>query len=147
MEDDVRDGESQDLDQITKDYNLYEELEEERNTILYNKGDNRLEFLKRDYNDNTKDMSRFKTIQVICLILSLVSLGIMALVPSIRFYVLILSIVSLLGYQYNKLKLKKLKDMVNNINEQILELENKERERKRENRRDRTYSNQSSREI
>ena len=77
-------------------------------------------------------MSRFKTIQVICLILSLVSLGIMALVPSIRFYVLILNIVSLLGYQYNKLKLKKLKDMVNNINEQILELENKERERKRE---------------
>ncbi|NLV88242.1 MAG: AAA family ATPase [Tissierellia bacterium] len=130
LEDDVRDGESQDLDQITKDYNLYEELEEERNTILYNKGDNRLEFLKRDYNDNTKDMSRFKTIQVICLILSLVSLGIMALVPSIRFYVLILNIVSLLGYQYNKLKLKKLKDMVNNINEQILELENKERERK-----------------
>ena len=98
LEDDVRDGESQDLDQITKDYNLYEELEEERNTILYNKGDNRLEFLKRDYNDNTKDMSRFKTIQVICLILSLVSLGIMALVPSIRFYVLILNIVSLLGY-------------------------------------------------
>lgn len=36
-------------DSIQEDYNIYEEIEEEKNHILYNNQDNKLEFLKRDY--------------------------------------------------------------------------------------------------
>ncbi|NLK44198.1 MAG: AAA family ATPase [Tissierellia bacterium] len=131
MEDNIKETKTHDLDQITKDYNLYEELEEERNTFIYNMGDNRLEFLKRGYNDHTKEMSKFKSLQWICLIISIFSYGIMALVPSIRFYILLVAIGSMLVWQFYRYKIKKLKVIIKDLNTQIAEIEEKEGERKK----------------
>jgi len=127
---DVKDQNTESLDEITRDYNLYEELEVERNTIIYGKDENSLGLLKRDYNEYNKDVSKYERIQIFSIILGLISLGIMAILPSTRLYLPILAIASLVFWQYYRLRVKKLKAVIKDINGQIIELEEKERERK-----------------
>ncbi len=69
------DADSDNLEEIIKDYNKYEELEEERNRILYSKEDNSLEFHKRDYQDNKDKVSKYKTIKITSIILAIIALG------------------------------------------------------------------------
>lgn len=130
LEDNLRDNKIRNFDETIEDYNLYEELDDEKNSIVYNKADNSLEFLKRDYSEHKKDISKFNAFQLICLVLTIISFGIAFFVPSIRYHIILLATAFILIWLYLKTKIKKLNLLIDNINNQIIESEKKERERK-----------------
>ncbi|WP_353096805.1 AAA family ATPase [Tissierella praeacuta] len=58
--------------EIIKDYNSYEEVEEEKSKILYKKENNKLEFLNRDFKGYGYKISRYKILQGFMIILSMI---------------------------------------------------------------------------
>ncbi len=119
------------VEEINKDYSNYEELEEEKNSILYNKEDNKIEFLKRDYKELKDKASKYRTIQIFSIILTIVALGAMAVSIISKKYlpigILIPLFGSIGGYYINKAN--KLKPIIEDINKKIDKIYGQEKEK------------------
>lgn len=119
------------VEKISKDYSNYEELEEEKNTILYNKEGNKIEFLKRDYEELKDKASKYKTIQIFSIILTTITLGAMALSIISKKYLAIGILIPLFGtiggYYINKAN--KLKPIMEDINKKIDGIHEQEKEK------------------
>lgn len=119
------------VEEISKDYSNYEELEEEKNSIIYNKEDNKIEFLKRDYRELTDKASRYKAIQILFIILTIVGLAAMAVSIISKKYLAIGILIPLFGsiggYYINKSN--KLKPIIEDINKKIDEIHGQEKEK------------------
>ncbi|MCQ4922723.1 AAA family ATPase [Tissierella carlieri] len=119
------------IEEISKDYNYYEELEEEKNTIFYNKEDNKIEFLKRDYKELKGKSSKYKVIQIFSIILAIIAFGatIIAIITKKYLPIGILFIVfgSIGGYYTNKVN--NLKYIIEDISRKIEDIYNREKEK------------------
>ncbi|MBU5311682.1 AAA family ATPase [Tissierella carlieri] len=119
------------IEEISKDYNYYEELEEEKNTIFYNKEDNKIEFLKRDYKELKGKSSKYKVIQIFSIILAVIAFGatIIAIITKKYLPIGILFIVfgSIGGYYTNKVN--NLKYIIEDISRKIEDIYNREKEK------------------
>ncbi|TCU74033.1 AAA domain-containing protein [Tissierella praeacuta] len=115
------------LEEVGIDYINYEEMEEEKNKIIYNKEDNKIEFLKRDYKDFDNKLFRYKIISPAMIILSIVILIIgITLEKYILFSSLILPIGLLVCFF---IKTKEIKLGMDNIKTQIDTIYIREKER------------------
>lgn len=112
-------------DSIQEDYNIYEEIEEEKNHILYNNQDNKLEFLKRDY----KSYKEKRLKKYILTFLSIISNIILLLINKLKLGLIVFLIII-----YLALDLRKTKDLIRKI-----ELDISSRERAEKNKTDRIY--------
>lgn len=129
IEADIKDNGSLNMEEITNDYNQYEELEEERNNIIYNKTDNTIEFLKRDNNEHIKNVSKYKILQGVLGVLGIASLMLMLTVPNVRLYLSLLAAILLASFVFFGSKVNKLKGDIREINKKIAEFEENERKR------------------
>ncbi|MDU5082267.1 AAA family ATPase [uncultured Tissierella sp.] len=120
------------IEEISKDYNYYEELEEEKNTIFYNKEDNKIEFLKRDYKELKGKSSKYRVIQIFSIILAIIAFGfaIIAIITKKYIPIGILFIVfgSIGGYYTNKVN--NLKYIIEDISRKIEDIYNREKEKR-----------------
>ena len=110
-------------DEVQKDYNRYEEMEEEKNHIYYNKQDNKLEFLRRDY----KSYKEKRSLRYIFLSLAIVSSVIFLVINK-----LILGLPLILVAGYCIFDLSKMKKQIKEIELEISNEEKKEKDKERE---------------
>ncbi|MGN9165919.1 ATP-binding protein [Tissierellaceae bacterium HCP3S3_D8] len=80
-------------EEIAADYLRYEELEEEKNKLFYNNNDNEIQFLKKDYDDNSKLKSKFNLMLSAAILLSI---GSCILTYSTRIYWILLANIALI---------------------------------------------------
>lgn len=129
MDEEKNNTSTNNIEEITKDYNNYEEIENKKNEILYKKEDNMLEFIKRDYKSYEDRIVKYKTMQILFLILSFI-----AVVATIvlKQYLTIGSLFVLFGIVgvYFSNRIKKLKNVRNKTKIQINEIEDKENNNK-----------------
>lgn len=120
------------IEEISKDYNYYEELEEEKNTIFYNKQDNKIEFLKRDYKELKDKSSKYRVIQIFSIILAIIAFGaaIISIITKKYIPIGILFIVfgSIGGYCTNKVN--NLKYIIEDTSRKIEDIYNREKEKR-----------------
>lgn len=119
------------VEEISEDYSNYEELEEEKNSILYNKEDNKIEFLKRDYKEFKDKASKYKAIQIFSIILTIIALGAMVVSIISKKYLAIGILIPLFGSigGYYTNKANKLKPIIEDINKKIDEIHGQEKEK------------------
>ncbi|MFA7411922.1 MAG: AAA family ATPase [Tissierellaceae bacterium] len=118
---------------INMDYNVYEELEEEKNSIIYSGEGNKLDFLKKDQSGSRERSKKFKNIQFLSVFLLIFSLtltikGLASQGKYLPMLALTLGF-ALLGI-YNMLKYGGEKKILRGLEEEISALEEKEEERK-----------------
>lgn len=68
--------------EISGDYLRYEELEGQRNNLIYNSNESEIQFLKRDYDNNLETKSRYIIFLIINILLSISSVGISYIMKS-----------------------------------------------------------------
>lgn len=113
--------------EISNDYSKYEELEEEKNSISYNKEDSKLEFLKRDYKDYKSRASKHKLFQCI-LVISFIIVAAIGIVS--KYYLLFgINLAFMIIFGYSSYMTKAVKSNIENINRQINNIQIKETER------------------
>jgi uncharacterized protein YhaN len=112
-------------EEIRIDYHNYEELEEEKNKLLYNKEESQLEFLKRDYESNK---NKLKKIYIGLSITCIFTLGFLFL-GIINKYLFLLLIPAIVSITYFINCSKKDKDVIGKIRDEIYAMETKEIER------------------
>lgn len=108
------------IEEVVKDYNYYEKIEEEKNRILYSKEDSKTEFLKRDYKDYEGKISKYKTTQMIMGLLAVIILGMVVATGNYLIIVALLPVIVLLRHSLNNFKktniaMKHIKLEINNI--------------------------------
>lgn len=111
-------------DNLDSDYMRYEELEEEKSTILYNNDRNQMEFLKRDYQNSNNDKGKYNLICLINLILS-IGLSIFSIITS-NYTLLLVNVITVGGILYSLSKIKDIKVLIEEIQYKIGEMESKD---------------------
>lgn len=115
------------IEEVAKDYNYYEKIEEEKNRILYNKEDSKIEFLKRDYKDYEGKISNHKTTQMIIGLLAIIILGTAVAMENYLIVFALLPVIVLLRHSLNNLK--KTNATMEHIKLEINNICNKEKEK------------------
>ncbi len=122
-----------DIHGLEKDFNKFEDLEGEKNQLLYTKEDTNLEFIKRDYESTSQSLSknkRMKNILILLLGLNILILGFFMIYRSshLPFSLSLLGIILVLVYFI--LESNKFEKITKDLEAKILEGERKDLEKK-----------------
>lgn len=134
LEDKLKDFENVDTEgineseEIAADYLRYEELEEEKNKLFYNDNDSEIQFLKRDYDDNSKLKSKFNLMLIAAILLSI---GSCIFTYSTRIYwILLVNIVLIPSIIFFLSKMRRVRGLLIRIKSHIDEVETNNKTRK-----------------
>ena len=114
------------LSNIDRDFQRYEELEEEKNTLKYIDNSNRLQFLKRDLKENITEKKKLKFALNIGIVLLLLSFAFFSISTAL---VLATSIIGLFLVIYSLINTRKAKAQLVTIEKQVSDEKFKENQR------------------
>ena len=115
------------LSNIDADYQRYEELEEERNNLKYNDYASELQFIDRDYKDNESKKKKLSLAFILGTALILISFFLRRISPWLMIAV---NIIALFFIIYSAINLRKVKGLLERIDNKYKDIEGKEEERK-----------------
>lgn len=110
------------FDDLSRDYFSFDNLEEEKNKLLYGHDNSSLEFLKRDYKETFKSNAQFTIVLSVFFILYLV--GMYFSISRIDLLLIFLAQILLIPISYFIMKLRRIKSLLSRTNQQIFETEN-----------------------
>lgn len=114
------------LTEINDSLSIYEELEEEKNKLVYNNEESNLKFLKSTLKENVKKISKINIFRIISLILQLLVIICGFFISKSLF---LLSVLPIFTFAYTLFSSKKIASSISELKIQISNLEKKENKR------------------